>query len=211
MVASSVRFHRLTGRWGLIAASDSVQRLFGATDVAKLESTWTAPNGDRWTWWYNPTTKGIATPATTERFEGFIADPEIIASIQKRRLERVGIGARIRRSIDNVRLLVDDIPWPEKDNRVRMRRILLRSYRSAVFVVLGLALFGLWPLRKHAVAGLLVSAQLATIVIVAALYLGEARYRAPYDPLVITVAVVGSWTLAGSVARRLRATRRIMT
>ena len=207
MAASSARFHRLTGRWGLIAASDSVQRLFGATDVAKLESTWTAPNGDRWTWWYNPTTKGIATPATTETFEGFIADREIIAAIQERRLEGVGIGARLRRMVDNVRLLVDNVPWPEKDTRIRPRRVLQNNYRGAVFVVLGLALFGLWPLRRHAVAGLLVTAQLATILVVAALFLGEARYRVPYDPLFIVVAVVGLWAIAGFVVRRIRARR----
>ncbi|MBX3193341.1 MAG: hypothetical protein KF819_40540 [Labilithrix sp.] len=207
MAASSVRLHRLTGRWGTIAAYEPVQRLFGATDVAKVESTWTAPNGDRWTWWFNPTTKGIPTPATTERFEGFIADPELIRAIQERRLEGVGSRTRLARMVDNVLLLVDNVPWPEKDNPVRVRRLLQKNYKGALFVVLALALFGVWPLRRRPLPGLLVGGQLATIVLVAALYLGEARYRVPYDPLLIVVAVVGLWTLGGLAVRKIRDAR----
>src|SRR5689334_14243379 len=124
-------------------------------------------------------TQGIPTPATTEKFEGVISDPAIIESFQERRFDSVALGARIRRLADNARLLGGNVTRPEKDIPVRPRRLLQRGYKSAVFVVLVLALGGLWALRRHRAAGLLVYAQLATIVIVAALYLGEARYRVP--------------------------------
>jgi Dolichyl-phosphate-mannose-protein mannosyltransferase len=202
VVVSSVRFHRLTGRFGLIAANESVQRLFGATDVAKVEATWTAPNGDRWTWWFNPSTKGIATPATTERFEGFVSDREILARIQERRLAGVSAGARLRRMVDNVLLLaVRNVPWPEDEIKLRWRQKLQRGYARALLVILGLALLGLGSLRRHPVAGVLVTAQLATIAIVGALYLGEARYRVPYDPFLLVLAVSGTWRVHSTIVR----------
>jgi Dolichyl-phosphate-mannose-protein mannosyltransferase len=205
MGASSLRYHRLTGRYGLIAANESVQRLFGATDVAKIESTWTAPNGDRWTWWFNPTTKHIATPATTEKFEGFVADPDILGRIQKRRLAGVSTGARVRRMVDNVKLLVvRNVPWPEEERKTPARVALQRGYARALLVVLVLAAIGLASLRRHPTAALLVVSQIATIVIVAALYLGEARYRVPYDPLLIVLATSGLFTVGGFLLRRVR-------
>jgi hypothetical protein len=212
MGVSSERYHRLSGRWGLISMNDSVQRLFAATDVAKTEAAWTADNGERWTWWFNPTTKGNGTRATTEKFEGFIADPDILAKIQKRRLKRVGFGARVSRALDNVLLLaVGNEPWPEKDFKLPLRMRCQAWFGDAIFVVLGFALVGLWPVRRHPAAALAVLAQLGTIVFVAAFFFGEARHRVPYDPLVLVLAVAGLWSLgrgAGALASGLLGRRR---
>lgn len=206
MAVSSVRFHRLTGRWGLIAAYEPVQRLFGETEVVKVESTWTAPNGDRWTWWFNPPTKKPVVPENTERFEGFVCDPDIIASIRKRRLAGVGGGPRVARMIDNVALLaVRNLPWPEDDSKVPFRRDLQKVFARVVLVVISLAVVGLAALRRHPFAALLVRIHLATIVIVGALYLGEARYRVPYDPFFIVAATVGAYTLVTGAFRALGA------
>lgn len=205
IAGSAVRYRRLTGRFGLIAASEPVQRLFGETDVAKIESTWTAPNGDRWAWWYNPPTKKPVVARNTERFEGFIADPVILARIRAKRLAGVTLGGRVARAADNVALLaLRNVPWPEEDRKIAWRRALQRGYARALLVVLAYAALGVLVLRRHPFAALLVRAQLATIVLVGALYLGEARYRVPYDPFLIVCAVAGLWVVFGAVrsARR---------
>jgi energy-coupling factor transporter transmembrane protein EcfT len=206
MGTSSDRYGRLMGRPGLIAAYEPVQRLFGETDVAAITSSWTTPGGDRWTFWFNPSTKNIGgdpTPETTESFEGFIADPDILAEIRRKHLAGVGVGARVRRMAENVVLLVArNVPWPESDAKMRFRRQLQRGYGRALFFVLAFAALGLFSLRQDPLGALLVGAHLATIVIVGALYIGEARYRVPYDPLLLVVAVVGVWRLGGQIAAR---------
>jgi hypothetical protein len=50
---------------------------------------------------------------------------------------------------------------------------------------------------RRRVAGIVVLANLATIVVVAAVYFAEARYRVPYDPFLIVAATVGVAALAG--------------
>lgn len=198
---SAVRLHHLTGRWGLISSNEPVQRVFGGTDVVRLEAHWTAPNGDRWTWWLNRATGEAATPSKIENFEGFIADPDIMNAIYVRRLANVGIGTRLRRRVDNVLcLLRQEITWPESQATTPMRRKLQKTYASALFVVLAYALFGLWPLRRHRVVCLAVMAHLATLVFLAANYYGEPRYRVPYDPLLVVLATVGLWALFDFVA-----------
>jgi hypothetical protein len=206
MGASSMRLHQLTGRYGLIAANERVQRLFGATDVVKVAATWTAANGERWNWWFNRT-KDIPTPATTETFEGFISDPEILERIQQRRLEGVGFGARVSRMSGNLVGLTER-PWPEQEFRIPFRRALQRNYAYASYVVLAFAVVGLRSLRRHRVAAAIVLAHLATIIYVGAFYLGEGRYRVPYDPILIVVGVAGLWTVGRFIARRAFAHRR---
>jgi hypothetical protein len=193
-VFSSVRLYRLSGRIGLINLYEQAQRLFGETSVGKLDAAWTAPNGERWTWWASPHTKQPLKREDIVHIDGFIADPEKLAAIRKRRLQGVSMTARIARTADNVALLVvRNLPWPEDEQakKVPWRAKLQRIFGHALAPVLALGAIGLFFLGRHRVAALVVYANLATIIFVAAVYLGEARYRAPYDPILIVVATVG--------------------
>ncbi|MBX3190542.1 MAG: hypothetical protein KF819_26310 [Labilithrix sp.] len=210
MTFSSVRFHRLTGRFGLIAAYEPAQRLFGETNVGKIEASWIAPNGDRWGYWFSPHTKQPLKPEHVVHIDGFICDPEKIAAIRAERLRGVPLRARIGRMVDNVELLaLRNVPWPEDDfRRVPFRARLQRVYAEILLVVIALAAVGLASLRRHRAAGVILGVHLVTIVGVAAIYLGEARYRVPYDPLIIVVATIGASALAErgrALVRRARA------
>jgi hypothetical protein len=193
MTFSSVRFHRLTGRFGLIAAYEPAQRLFGETNVGKIEASWIAPNGDRWGYWFSPHTKQPLKPEHVVYINGFICDPEKIAEIRAQRLRGVSLRARIARMIDNVELLaVRNVPWPEDDfRRIPYRARLQRVFADILLGVLGFAVLGLFSLGRHRAAGVVIGIHLVTIVGVAAVYLGEARYRVPYDPIIIIVATIG--------------------
>lgn len=206
MGASSLRFYRLMGRPGLIAAYEPIQRVFAETDVVKIESGWTTASGERWTFWFKSAAKDVykpITPGTTEVFEGFIADPEILGEIKRRRLANVPTSARIGRMLNNVSLLIaKNRPWPESDTQVKYRRVLMIGYSNAIWVVLGLAMVGVFALKRSRAAEMLVRAQLLTIFLVGAIYIGEARYRVPYDPLLIVVATVGLFAIARQVVDR---------
>jgi hypothetical protein len=206
MIFSSVRLHQLTGKYGLIAAYQPVQRLFGETNVGKIEANWITAKGVPYTYWFSPRTKQPLQPEHVVHIEGFICDPEIIASIRKERLHGVPWSARIKRMIDNVGLLaIGNEPWPEDDFRADPRRARLQKFFGrATLVMIPLAFVGLFFLRRHFVAQLLVWANLATIVIVAALYLGEARYRVPYDTFALVAATVALHRACAAVVDRWR-------
>jgi hypothetical protein len=194
---SSVRLHRLTGRVGLINLYEQAQRLFGETNVEKLEAAWKAPNGEAWTWWASPHTKQPVHPENTVHIQGFIADPDKLSAIREERLRGVSWTARVARTLDNVALLVvRNSTWPENDfRRIVFRARLQYVYRQFLTPLIALCVIGLFCLRRHRAAALVLFANLATIIFVAAVYLGEARYRVPYDPIAIVVATVGGYAV----------------
>jgi hypothetical protein len=218
---TSVRFHRLSGHWGLIAES-SGSRLWADTDVCKIEATWRAPNGDQLSWWFSPPSKPAIKPSDTATFEGFIADPDILNAIRLERLRGVPLRDRIARKIGNVALLVtNNLPWPESNyhddvsllgqTQVISRYELQEYFRNVfVVVVLPLCAAGI-VLGRHNRAMLIAVANFVTIVFTAAVFFGEMRYRVPYDSFSIVLAVVGACALyerARSLVGRLRRRRR---
>ena len=213
MGASVRRFHALDGHWGLIANNEPAQRLFGETSVGKIEAAWTAPDGSPWTWWVTPSTKQPVKPEDRVFVHGFVFDTKLLGEIRKDRLRGVSTLARLQRMVDNVELLaVRSLPWPEDDfRRFRFRHQLQKGFAIAVLPVLVLCVAGFFFLERHRFGALLIGAHLLTIVIVAAIYLGEARYRVPYDPLIIVVATLGlhgllrgAWRLFGRLRDRCR-------
>ena len=209
MAGSAIRLHRLTGKVGLIATYEPVQRLFGETDVDKIEASWSTANGDRWTWWFNPPTKKPIKTVVT--FEGFICDQEILGKILRERLAKMTFKERVLRKIDNVSMLVlGNEPWPESELPVknRFRKDLQFNFSRAAIVVLVLAAGGVTGLGRHRLAALLVRIHLLSIVVVASMYLGEARYRVPFDPFLIIAAVVGLGNFEAGLRRIVRGLRR---
>lgn len=202
MGVSSYRFHQLSGEYGLIATNEAAQRLFGETSVGKIDADWTAPNGAKWAWWVSPSTKHPLKPEDCVVIHGFVYDTKLLKEIRADRLRGVTLTARLRRMADNVALLaVRNVPWPEDDfRRFRFRARLQQGFATALLPLLAFGAIGLFCLRRHRVAALIIAAHLLTIVIVAAIYLGEARYRVPYDPLIIVLATLG----AHAVVRGIR-------
>ena len=209
MAFSSYRFHRLTGEYGLIASNEAAQRLFGETSVGKIDAAWTAPDGSNWTWWVSPSTKQPVKPENAVFIRGFVYDKKLLANVRAERLRGVTRWQRLARMADNVALLVvKNLPWPESDfRRYAFRDRLQHQFAIALLPVLAFCAIGLAFLDRHRIAALIIASNLLTIVIVAAIYLGEVRYRVPYDPLIIVVASVGAHAVLQGAARLLRRLR----
>ena len=201
---SAVRLHRLAGHWGLISENDEMTRIWAETDICQLRSNWTAPNGQRWHYWFNPPSKPAQKPSDTVEFEGFIADPVILRGIRQERLRGVPWTARLAREAHNVALLYDTLPWPESNYKDWDWRFdLQRGYASALlYVISPLALAGIVLGRKNR-ALFIAAANLCTSVVCAAFFFGEGRYHVPYDPFALLLAVVACY----EITRRVRAAR----
>jgi hypothetical protein len=192
---SAARVHRLSGgHYGLISENESITRLFGMTHVGHAEATWTTPAGVRMTAWYSPSQRHPVAERNIVRFEGYIGDSEIIGRIIEQRIRSMSTTERLQLARRNVEgLVLHTYPNPEEDfaRKDRRRALLQRWFRLAVIGLLPFGAIGLW-LAGRRVAGVLMIAQLATMVLTAVIYSAEARYRAPYDPFIIVAAACGA-------------------
>jgi hypothetical protein len=191
--ASALRLHALAGHWGLIAES-GVNRVWADTDICKLEANWSTPDGGHYGYWFSPPSKQPCSDKGTVKFEGFIADGEILNKIRLRRLRGVPWWKRLERMASNADLLIDrNLPWPESNyhDDARWRGALMDGFRIALkFVVLPFAVLGLLLGPWNATTRIL-AANLTTVIIAAAIFFGEARYHTPYDPFAIVLAISG--------------------
>jgi hypothetical protein len=205
IAVTSVRFHRLSGHWGLIAESAG-NRLWADTDVCQINSTWVTPTGETWSYWFSPPSKPARKPSDSVHFNGFIVDPVILDGIRRERLRGVSWRQRLERKVGNMTLLVaGNLPWPESNYRdPPWRAMLQRSFADALlFGVIPLSVLGLVLGRRNRTM-LIVAANLATVVVAAALFFGEARYNVPYAPFALLLAVVGLYEVLDRSWRFLR-------
>ena len=198
------RYHRLTGHWGLISENGTLNRLFADTTVGRVQARWLASNGDSWNFNVQPPTKRSMGETDLVTLKGYIADAEVLAPIRKERLEGKSLGWRIYRAFNNVRLLWDrNTPWPEDERaRTGIRRTLQQGFNGiARWIVIPLACLGIAVLRRRP-ALVVVLAHLVTLVILSMFFFPEARYRVPYDPLLLCIALAGFWKVGSHLTQR---------
>jgi len=194
MGLSSLRLHRLSGRFGLVSENGPLMRLFGETDVGRVEASWTTPDGRRYFAWYAAGLKKPYTEETTFRFDGYVGDPDILDAERRARLATTPLGARVARAWKNLTSLVwRSFPFPEADFHASKPRLALsRVFRKTLYALLALAPVGLSVMVRRGPAAVVVVANLATVALLPTMFYAEARYRVPYDPFVILAAAAGA-------------------
>jgi hypothetical protein len=206
LLFSMARFYLLTGHVGLISENANLNRVFSDTPIARVDAHWTTETGQDWGYWFSPPSKKSMGEFEQVKVEGYIGDPVVMGNLRRERLRGYSAFWRMHRAINNVRLLWDrNEPWPESDGAYRasgMRRA-LEFYCAAI---VRWTIIPLWPLgflflRKrtpHAIA----YAHLLTLVVLSMFYYPESRYRCPYDPLLIALAVSLLHQTIGNISAR---------
>ncbi len=204
VVFGALRYHNLSGRYGLISDNSAMQRLFADTDYGKVRSS------DKG-FFFAPPSK-VQTGETRElSFPGYVGNPEPMERARLAEVARMTFGARVRRALSNVTLLfVRNELWPEGTHLgTGWRR---SSYRASHFVLLALvcplSLLGLvstaWRPRTALVVA---AAHVLTALVAAAFFCGEARYRVPYDAFLMVVALEGILVVVAGARALVRAVR----
>lgn len=192
---SAYRFHRITGRWALISDNGPLMRLFGETEVGFVECRWTTPSGVSYSAWYGAGLRRPFTERNTVRFDGYQGDEDILNRERRRRREQMSWRAKLGLASFNVKALVlQNFPNPEGDFHGDATRFKLsRVYRKILYWLLGLGILGLFSMRRawRPEATIVVVGNLITVVTLPIFFYTEARYRVPYDPFIIVVAVAG--------------------
>lgn len=206
----AARYHRLSGRWGLISDNSTMTRLWADTDYGRIVAIWRAPDGYPMSFLFESPPKAELGLHRELRFDGYIGDPVQIDRARRNEVHYMTLGERVARWVANVRLLfVDNSLWPESMHQGNgWRRTADRG--SKVFllaVVLPLAFVGMVSfIRRPTLVPTVCVAHLLTMLVVAAFFYAEQRYRVPYDLLLVVLALEGARVLrllAPAARRRL--------
>lgn len=205
MAFSAWRLHHHTGRHGLISENGRFNQVFGRCHNKKIVALPDQPwrrrtsfgpppliqlsHRDR----AKPESWPRLDPATGQEFEyrGYIGDDEILGTYIRKCVEATGWSKQVEYSVVNVVLLWRyNVMWPDsgKSQWQAVSRRWGRMHADVIAVPALVALLSVFRPRRFARLGL-VSLHVWGLITLAALYLGGVRFRAPYDPLLVLMAV----------------------
>jgi hypothetical protein len=200
----AVRYHSITGHYGLISDNGAMARFFADTDYGKVRSS---DQG----YFFEPPAKVQAGERRELLVTGYVGQPAALELARAKEVQHMTKVARIRRFAWNVSLLfVGNDLWPENAHLgARWRRVFNDVAKNTMLaVVCPLALLGAlscaWRRRPALVVAV---AQVLTALVVAGLYFGECRYRVPWDGFFLLLALEGGQSLVLVGRAGLRAIR----
>ncbi len=224
MTFSAFRMHYHTERWGLISENGKFNQVFGRCHNNKIIAL---PDGAgrRRTSFGPPPLIQLAKreqkmpgqwPGLDPAFEieytyrGYIGDSKILGDYIGKCIAKTGWKKQVEYSVVNGLLLWRyNVMWPDS-GKSRWRELartwgIIHANALAVPALLGLlAVFVVGRMRGLGV----IAVHLWAILIIAFAYIGGARFRSPYDPIIIVMAIeVYALGLAAVVALIRRALR----
>jgi len=192
----AVRYHHLSGRWGLVSDNGTMTRLWADTSYGRIRAIWHAPDGTPMSFMFESPPKAETGEHRQLDFEGYIGDTRIIDQARRNEVHYMSFGERVVRWVRNVRLLfVDDTLWPDSPHEgVRWRGA---WYTASHWALLGLiaplaALGILSTARAPSTVLVVCAAHVLTMLVVAAFFYAEQRYRVPYDMFLVLLALEGA-------------------
>ncbi|MFZ6181595.1 ArnT family glycosyltransferase [Nannocystis pusilla] len=211
---SAARMHHHTGRLGLVSENGKFNQLFGRCHNKKATATPTEPGRGKIRFGPPPLIQLEKRAKTAPRswvqlepalgpeldYRGYIADADALDALMAKCIRKTGILGQIKYGIVNMLLLAGyNTPWPDSGRDMwRPRAIWWQGlYTSIVTLPVVLGLVTLFMRRTIASYGLIAMHVLA-LMITAAIYFGDTRLRAPYDPLLLLLAlevyvIAGTW------------------
>lgn len=216
---SAVRLHHHTERWGLICENGLFNQVFGRCHCTVIFALPDGKGHSRTTFGPPPLIQmrrlGVKTGEWPQLdpvldvnlyFFGYIADREIMRGYIDQCIEKSGWLKQAEFALVHVLMLWKyNVLWPDSGSK---------GYRSAaetwrtlhnwtVAIPAVLVMFVAFVPRRHPKLAV-VALHLWAVLIVAALYFGDARLRAPYDPIIVLLAFEGVAAVASWIARRRR-------
>jgi hypothetical protein len=205
MAFSAWRLHHHTGRYGLISENGTFNRVFGRCHVKKITAIPDRPPRRRTSFGPPPLIQlhkraerapgqwPQLEPAMGLEFEyrGYIGDDDIHRAYMAQCVDKTGWMKQAEYGVVHmVMLWRHNIMWPDSGNAAWQGN----AHRWGLFVTnvlcipALLAMFAFMVPRRFPALAVL-AAHLWALHVMAALYLGGSRFRAPYDPFVVVMAL----------------------
>lgn len=193
VVFSVYRYHYFTGRYALISSNSAVGRLLASSRYKRIVCEMDEFGGVRRTRKFQPPSARDLGYTEQFKFEGYIGDSVILNAERKRYWSQLAFSEKAKLTCRNVLLLAYlNTMWPERNHAKQ-------GWRKTVFEFWpGLVQYYVFPLAIVGLAVLLfrlniyleiVALHFITILYAALMYIGEIRYRIPYDFVFIMLAV----------------------
>lgn len=227
---SAARMYHHTGRLGLVSENGKFNMLFGRCHNKKAGSVPTQPGRGKIRFGPPPLLQ-LDKRAKTHphswvqldpaigadlEYRGYISDAKPLNDLMAKCIKKTGLLGQAKYAVINVLLLTAyNTPWPDSGRNLwRGRAAWWQSlYTSFLAVPIALSVVTVFSRRTIARHGLL-ALHVIAIVITAALYFGDTRLRAPYDPILILLAMevytfvaVWLWTRGKALWSRRRASK----
>jgi hypothetical protein len=198
---SAMRVHWHTGHYGGIAGNGPLNYAFGRCHATAIIST--AP--DRSNSFRPPSLGGLFAhekehprsmfklyPAmgTTLNVKGHMWDPEPMYALAGECIARTGLARQAMYAATHLALLWRfNVMWPDSE-RERFRPCMAAAQMAHNVLVLPAAIVGIaLAFRRRRARALLIAVHVLGLMIVAMIYFGDTRLRAPYDGLLVVIAI----------------------
>ncbi len=191
----AVRYHHLSGRWGLVSDNSAMTRLWADTDYGRIRAIWHAPDGTPMRFLFASPPKNQNGEQRELIVDGYVGDPAVLDRARRNEVDNMTLRERVVRWVRNVRFLfVDNALWPESMHQGDGWR--LKTYLATrallLYALCPLALLGIVRCaRRPTVVPLVCTAHVLTMLVVAAFFFAEQRYRVPYDIFIVLLALEG--------------------
>jgi hypothetical protein len=203
---SAYRYHHFTGDYALISGNGPINKLFGGTNYAKVVATEKTPDGKTRRRYISPPPARNLGYTEVLRFEGYVGDADIIGKQIKAYRSNMSLWEKVSMKWRNVSLLAyRNTMWPERNQAKK------QSWRLALFEKWPIVVKWYWfPLACLGLVTLFFRRNLylevlglhfVTMLYAAFAYIGEIRYRVPYD-LLLTVFAAGGLFLIFNINRK---------
>ena len=202
VVFGAIRYHSLCGRWGLVSDNSAMTRLWADTNYGKVRS--------KLGFFFESPPKNENGEHRELLVDGYVGDPAVLDRARQNEVHYMTLSERVVRWVRNVRFLfVDNALWPESMHMGDGWRRKTYEYtkRLLLYALCPLALLGMLRCaRRPRLVPLVCTAHVLTMLVVAAFFFAEQRYRVPYDIFIVLLAAEGGMWVASWLPRR-RATQ----
>ena len=224
LVFSSARLYHHTGRFGLVSENGHFNQLFGRCHNKKAAATPVEPGRGRIRFGPPPLIQLEKRAKTAPdswvqldpalgaelSYKGYIADAAPLNELMRKCIEKTGYLGQLKYAAVNVVMLVAyNTPWPDSGRDLWRRQAGVWQVVYAVVVtapalVMAFTCFRRRSVTRHGMLALHVWA----LIITAAIYFGDTRLRAPYDPMLILLALEAYILAISMIWGRPRGARR---
>ncbi len=225
LAVSAVRVHFHTGRYGFIAGNGPLNFAFGRCHATAISAV--AP--DRRSGYMPPSLMALDAHGTSSPGSFFSLDPAMEPSLTlkghiwegplfddlaSKCVHRTGLVRQARYAVTHLGLLwFYDTMWPDA-GQARFRPYMDVAQALHNVLVLPAALLGVaLAFRRRRARAMLLALHVVALMVVAVIYFGDTRLRAPYDGILITLAAAtyaGLWSAARK-QRRLAQRAKVAT
>ncbi|MBK7826209.1 glycosyltransferase family 39 protein [Nannocystis sp.] len=213
LVFSSARLYHHTGRLGLISENGRFNQLFGRCHNKKAVATPEEPGRGRIRFGPPPLIQLEKRAKTAPNswvqldpaigaelnYAGYISDAKPLNDLMRKCIAKTGYLGQLKYAVINVLMLAGyNTPWPDSGRDLwRHQANRWQVFYTAVFTAPALLMMFTCFMRRTVTRHGILALHIWALLVTAAIYFGDTRLRAPYDPMLVLLAIE-AYIFAGS-------------